>query len=337
MSVILGLFRLAVALAAAGIGAAAIAAWFGFAVPFFDLFNHFQVLLIAGSLILLIVVLVIFVGSSWRWPLAALLVLGLIASALTVVPETMAGMAPRPPLPGDGRTVLKLMTHNLFGLNYDMERVAALIARENPDIIALQEYFPEQRGRLDSLIRGAYPYSVYCVGGKRANIAIYAKQQFVQTIDGDCTTDFAKAGRTSHILATFTLAGGAKFAVLTTHFEWPLPPERLQKQLPTILAAIKRVTVPLIVAGDFNATPWSYQQRQFAADTGLTRQTHGILTWPMRFWLKGWRDTLPFIPLDQIMSRGDVEVHDLHAGAATGSDHLPLFMTFSVPTSPLTP
>jgi len=330
MSVVIGLVRLAVGLAAAGIGAAAIAAWFGFAVPFFDLFNHFQVLLIAGSLILLVVVLVVFAGSSWRWPLTGLLALGLIASALTVVPETMAGTAPRPPLPGSGRTVLKLMTHNLFGLNYDMERAAALIARENPDIIALQEYFPEQRERLDPLIRGAYPYSVYCVGGKRANIAIYAKLQFTQTVDGDCTTDFAKAGRTAHILATFTLAGGQKLAVLTTHFEWPLPPERLEKQLPTILAAIKGVTVPLIVAGDFNATPWSYQQRQFAADAGLTRQTHGILTWPMRFWLKGWRDTFPFIPLDQIMTRGDVEVHDIHAGTATGSDHLPLLMTFWV-------
>jgi endonuclease/exonuclease/phosphatase (EEP) superfamily protein YafD len=330
MSVILGLVRLAVALAAAGIGAVAIAAWFGFAVPFFDLFNHFQVVLIAGSLILLVIVLIAFTGlPSLRWPLTALLVLGLMASAITVVPETMALTAPRPPVP-EGRTVLKLMTHNLFGLNYDMERVAALITREDPDIIALQEYFPEQRSRLDPLIRGTYPYSVYCVGGKRANIAIYAKLQFTQTVDGDCTTDFAKAGRTSHILATFMLAGGTKFAVLTTHFEWPLPPERLEKQLPTILAALKSVTLPLIVAGDFNATPWSYQQRQFASDTGLTRQTHGILTWPMRFWLKGWRNTVPFIPLDQIMSRGDVEVHDIHAGTTTGSDHLPLFMTFSV-------
>jgi len=329
MSVILGLLRLAVGLAAAGLGAAAVAAWFGFAVPFFDLFNHFQVVLIAGSLILIVMVLIVFAGTSLRWPLAALLVLGLIASAVTVVPETMAGIEARPPLP-QGRTALKLMTHNLFGLNYDMPRVAELITRENPDIIALQEYFPEQRSRLDPLIKPAYPYSAYCVGGKRANLAIYSKLPFAEAQDGDCTDDLAKAGRTSHILATFALPNGAKFAVLTTHFEWPLPPERLKLQLPVLLAAIKSVSVPLVMVGDFNSAPWSYEQRHFASDAGLTRQTHGILTWPMRFWIKGWRDTFPVLPLDQVMTKGDIEVHDLHPGTATGSDHLPLITTFSV-------
>jgi endonuclease/exonuclease/phosphatase (EEP) superfamily protein YafD len=196
--------------------------------------------------------------------------------------------------------------------------------------VALQEYFIEQRGPLDPLIRGAYPYSVYCVGGKRANMAIYSKLPFVQTQDGDCTTDGSNTRRTAHILARFTLANGAAFSVLTTHLEWPIPPQRLRDQLPTLMAAIKGAPEPLLVVGDFNSTPWSYFQRQLARDAGLTRQTHGLLTFPMRFWIAGWRDAVPFLPLDQVMTRGNVTIHDVRTGPPTGSDHLPIVATFSV-------
>jgi len=330
MTVIVGLLRLGFGAAALGLGGAAIAAWFGFAVPFFDLFNHFQLILIAASVVALIGVLVLFGGSFWSWPLSGLLVLGLAASAVTVGPETMAAFAPRPPLPTDGRQVITLMTHNLFGLNYDMPRMARYIASVKPDILAFQEHFPEQREGLDPLLRATYPYSVYCVGGKRANIAIFSKLPFEQVQDGDCTRDPLAAGRTAHILVRFTLSSGAQFALLTTHFDWPFPIERQAKQRQTIIDAVRGVTVPLIVVGDFNSTPWSYAQRNFATDAGLTRQTHGNLTWPVWLWVFGWRATWPFLPLDQVMTKGDIAIHDLQAGQPTGSDHLPIIVKFSV-------
>jgi endonuclease/exonuclease/phosphatase (EEP) superfamily protein YafD len=330
MTALLGLLRLGLALVALGLSGTAVAAWFGFAVPLFDLFNHFQVPLIAGMLVALIGVLVLFIGSSWQLLLSVVLLAGLAASALTVVPETVAELRPHAPLPGDGRPVIKLMTHNLFGLNYDMRRVARVIAAENPDIVALQEYFPEQRERLPQLLAATYPYSTHCVGGKRANIALFSKLPFEQAADGDCTTDPAAAGRTAHILATFTLPDGSRFAVLTTHFDWPYPIERQRRQRETIVKAIKAVTVPLLVVGDFNSTPWSYAQRDFAAEAGLDRQTHGLLTWPLMFSIKGWRSTPPILPLDQVMTRGPVAIHDLHTAAPTGSDHLPIVVTFSL-------
>jgi len=334
MLFLLGLVRLLVGLVALGLAGAAIAAWFGFLVPFFDLFNHLQVVLIAGLVIALLLVGLMFIGSAWQWPLLGLVALGLVASAITVGPETMAALAPRPPLPSDGRQVIKLMTHNLFGLNRDMERVASVIAAEDPDIVALQEFFPEQRARLPQLLAPRYPYSVRCIGGKRANIAIFSKLPFDEAQDGDCPEDDSGTQRTAHILATFTLANGTRFAVLTTHFDWPFPIERQRQQRDVIVNALKGVAVPLLVVGDFNSTPWSYAQRDFADAAGLTRQTHGILTWPVRFWVKGWRNTLPFLPLDQVMTRGAVTIHDIHAGPPTGSDHLPIIVTFSLPPSP---
>jgi endonuclease/exonuclease/phosphatase (EEP) superfamily protein YafD len=325
-----GLIRLVLGLAALGTGLVAIAAWFGSLVPFFDLFNHFQAVLIGALVVLALLVFFGFSGSQWRGPFTGLLLLGLFCSALTVVPETIALFSPRPALPADGRPVLKLMTHNLFGLNYDMQRVAQVVADENPDIVAFQEYFPPQRARLPKLLAASYPYSAYCVGGKRANIALYSKLPFTQVNDGDCTTNLKDAARTSHILASFTLPNGQQFDVLTTHFDWPFPIERQQQQRDTIETAVQGVNGPLLLVGDFNSTPWSYAQRSFADEAGLDRQTHGIFTWPLRFSIKGWRDTLPFLPLDQVMTKGSVVVHEIHAAPSTGSDHLPLVVTFSI-------
>ena len=330
MTILLGLVRLGLALAAFGLAAAAVSARLGFAVPMLDLFNHLQIMLISGLVAVLLLSLLIFIGSAWQPLVLAVTALGLVASAIAVVPETIAAFQSRAPLPTDGRPVLKLFSNNIFGLNYDMQRVARVVAAEDPDIIALQEYFPDQRGALDPLLRPKYPYSAYCVGGKRANLAIYSKLPFVQTEDGDCSTDSANTKRTAHILARFTLPDGSSFSVLTSHLEWPIPPYRLAEQLPVLLPAIKGAPDPLIVVGDFNSAPWSHFQQQFAADAGLTRQTHGTPTFPMRFWIKGWRDTVPFLPLDQVMSRGAVAIHDIHTAAADGSDHLPMVVTFSV-------
>ena len=36
------------------------------------------------------------------------------------------------------------------------------------------------------------------------------------------------------------------------------------------------------------------------------------------------------VPLDHVLVRGGVQVHEIHAGTDTGSDHLPVFVTFSV-------
>lgn len=329
MIIALGLLRLGLVLAMLALTTGSILALLGSAVPALDLFNHFQAVLLAGLLVAVVAVPLLFIGRPWQLPLTGIAVLGLVASAWTVVPEFTASLAPRTPLPSDGRPVLKLMTHNLFALNHNMARVAGVIAAEDPDIIALQEFFPEQREELPGLLKPRYPYSINCTGGRRANIAIYSKLPFQAQTVGACEGSTAPETRITRIVATFTLIGGQTFSVLTTHLDWPFPIARQQQETADLATAVEAVKGPLLVVGDFNSTPWSYIQRNFAATTGLIRQTHGILTFPMRFWVVGWRDTLPFLPLDQVMTRG-IDIHDLHAGARSGSDHLPIVTSFSI-------
>ena len=118
------------------------------------------------------------------------------------------------------------MTHNIFGLNYDMKRLAAVIEAEKPDIVALQEYFPAQ-SELDGLLKPTYPYAVRCQGGKRANLGLYSKIPFDREMSAaDCPSDAFGKQRTAHIIAGFTLSDGTHFSVMTTHMDWPFPIER---------------------------------------------------------------------------------------------------------------
>ncbi|WDR02994.1 endonuclease/exonuclease/phosphatase family protein [Devosia algicola] len=329
MSSIIKLLRLGLLSGALGGGAIAILAFFGFAVPAFDLFNHGQIFLLPASLLGVFIVAILLRGRR-RLVAVGIVGLGLAASASILVPEYLAGVQQRPTEPRD-RPVITMMTHNLFGLNYNMKEVLAAILADKPDIIVLQEYFGEQASDLDPLLKPAYPYSVRCRGGKRANIALYSKLKFEQVLDGNCPDNAYVTRRTAHITAKFTLKDGTAFTVMTTHMDWPLPIARQHDELDRLSAAVELVKGPLVLAGDFNSAPWAYALRGFIEGNGFTRQTLNLVTYPMRWYYFGaWRDTIPFLPLDQVLTRNGIVVHSLKAGQRTASDHLPVVFRFSV-------
>jgi len=331
MRLLIRALRILLSIGALGVSALAVLAVLGFAVPYFDLLNHLQALLFIGTLLSLLFVPALLGRGVWRRFVLAATATGFFASAITVVPEFTASLQPRPPVPASGQTVVKVMTHNLFGMNYDMLRVLDVIKREQPDIIALQEFFGEQRSELGPLLKETYPYSVFCRGGKRANLGLFSKLPFTQEQGAACPDDAYGAQRTGHILGLFELPDGSHFSLMTTHLDWPAPKmARQREEFAELQAAVAEVEGPLVVVGDFNSTSWSYALRGFGRSTGLTRQDHGLLTYPALFYyLGGWRETLPFLPLDHVFTRG-VAVHDLHTAGMTGSDHLPVVFTFTV-------
>ncbi|MEO7221516.1 MAG: endonuclease/exonuclease/phosphatase family protein, partial [Devosia sp.] len=207
MRVILRLLRVLAALLILATALPAIMALAGFVVPVFDLFNHLQLLLFFGTMAAAIAALVLGMRQWWK----VLAVLGFAASAWTFVPEWLMSLSPRQSV--SDVTTLKVMTHNIFGLNYDMARVDAAIREEDPDIVALQEYFPEQAG-LGALLKDRYPYAVRCQGGKRANLGLYSKIPFTQEMAaGECPENAQGTQRTAHIIAGFTLSTGTSFTL----------------------------------------------------------------------------------------------------------------------------
>ena len=307
----------------------AIAGLLGSLVPLFDLFNHAQILLFPATLLGLVIVALVLRGTLRSVALIYVFV-GFAASANVMLPEFAAALQTRPAAPARG--TITMMTHNLFGMNYQMAQVTAAIQAEDPDIIVLQEYFGEQATDLHPRLLAEYPFFARCRGGKRANLGLYSRLPFEQVQDGACPSNAYVTDRTGHILARFQADGDKPFSVLTTHMDWPIPVDRQREQLAALSAVVDEIEGPLILAGDFNSTPWSYALRAFVAGNGLVRETMNLLTFPMSWhYLGAWRDTVPFLPLDHVMTRGGVVVHQIGLGRPTASDHLPVVFRFSVP------
>lgn len=327
MSLVFKLIRLGCVLGALGVATLSILALFGFALPELDLLNHAQIFLLPGTVVALAIVGMALRGQ--RRSLAMIYVLvAIAASANVMVPEFINGLREHPAATGQ---TIRMMTHNLFGMNYEMDKVSAAILSEDPDIIVFQEYFGEQATDLHPLLLAKYPFFVRCRGGKRANLGLYSRILFEQVEDGACPNNAYGTTRTAHILAMFHPGDGKAFSVITTHMDWPIPVQRQRDQLAALSGVVGRIEGPMILAGDFNSTPWSYSLRTFVADNGLVRETVNLVTYPLRwYYLGAWRDTLPFLPLDHVMTRGGIVVHDLHAGQRTASDHLPVVFDFSV-------
>jgi endonuclease/exonuclease/phosphatase (EEP) superfamily protein YafD len=328
MSLFPRLIRLGFVLGALGVATLPILALFGFALPELDLLNHAQILLLPGTLIALAIVAFALRGRGREIALIFVIV-GIGASASVMVPEFVGARQARPAAPDAG--TITMMTHNLFGRNYEMDRVTAAIFAEDPDIIVLQEYFGDQATDLHPALLARYPFFVRCRGGKRANLGLYSRLPFTQVDDGACPNDAYGTARTAHILAEFRAENGKPFSVITTHMDWPIPVQRQRDQLNALSGVVDKIEGPMILAGDFNSTPWSYSLRNFVARNGLVRETMNLLTFPMSwYYFRAWRDTLPFLPLDHVMTRGGIVVHDIGTGRPTASDHLPVVFRFSV-------
>ncbi len=323
----------------------AIVAALGFIHPSLDVFNHLQPIIFVATFICLLVSPLFLRTDKWQALAITIAATGFLSSAIIFVPEIVLGLQDKSNPIEENQQAYKLLTHNIFGKNYDMQRLANSINYQNPDIITLQEYFPYQRERLHPLLIKNYPYFSICTGGKRANIAIYAKMAFERLPASVCADD--QEQRTSQIFAKFMREDEKEFVVLTTHLDWPMQVSKLddgenllegiclafarkQEQYKKLAKAIKDISEPLILAADFNSTSWSYALRNFAVNNKLKLLTRGFLTYPNRFYIFGWRSTIPIIPLDHIMVTDNIIIHDVTKGEPAGSDHNSVIISFSI-------
>lgn len=347
MRLLVRLLRALFAVAVTGLALVAVAAFLGFAVPVFDVINHLQPAIFPGVLAALVLGPLLAPFQPLKGFVVATAATGFLASAVVVVPEFVSGFVPRAAVAQPDRQSYKLMTWNIFGENRDTAGAARMIHAEDPDIVAIQEYLDVQHTRLHPLLVQRYPYWARCAGGYRAYVAIYSRLPFADLSQGACENDHDPE-RTARVIARFSGSGGASFTVVSTHLDWPVQvsplfspdmgwrdridamTRRQRDQFAVLAEAVAGLDGPVVLAGDFNATPWSYALRRFAPAAGLVRHTYNLPTFPTLVHWRGWRVTPPVLPIDHVFTRGGLEVHEVRTGAPAGSDHRPVIAWFSV-------
>ncbi|MGD9967381.1 MAG: endonuclease/exonuclease/phosphatase family protein [Hyphomonadaceae bacterium] len=204
------------------------------------------------------------------------------------------------------------------------EGVTDYIINADADFVMLAEYHAEGRA-IPEEIRAAYPYFSNCVEPHDCNVVILSRHEPVSE-----RLEMAAGQSGLRMVWTDYAIAGAPLRLMAVHMRRPYPAARYlahRRELLAFLGDSDRNN--LILAGDFNATPWSFALRQFDEQSGLSRHDRAIVTWPAARWT---RLRLPapeaFMPLDHVYSGANWQLVSVRRGPRTGADHFPIEAEF---------
>lgn len=273
--------------------------------PIFELFNHGRPAVALGTLA--IAALAVITGRKALMIAAAALVvanIGLFAFALQGTAVAASGPAKR---------FARIVTFNVWMGNRHMDEVAKFLNDADADIVVTEELMPWQRDGLRYLVKDRYPYSI-----GRFDVVMFSRYPIKEAgeIRGRSSNPMA---RRAMLTWTTVEINGMTFDIAGVHNAYPFHAMDQAAYMPMLIEFARERERPLIVAGDFNLTPWSVKLQRFGADTGLRRFNTFTPTWPMN------RRTLPpFVAIDNIFASPEFALIDIKAGPALGSDHRPL-------------
>ncbi len=226
---------------------------------------------------------------------------------------------------GDGRP-LTVLYANLWDRNPEPDALAAMLRALDADILITSETtrrVVEGAGGL----RAAYPYRlVSSDAGEALRTAIWSKYPLS---DGELYLNNTVAPTGAAAIAD--LGGGATLGLIGAHFSRPF--ERLHRtQVEALGPMAEKLGHPLIVAGDFNASPWSWVVARAAEVTGTDVLGGYRVTWRGRY-----RTPLGPLPapwghqIDQMLLSGGIGVETVETVELPGSDHRGLLVRLRIP------
>jgi len=270
-----------------------LAGWF----PPLELFNHFRPFLLAGSTALLALA-----GLTGPRRLA---VTGGVLAATNLALFALAFQGSAEAAPPASDRFLRIVTFNLWLGNPQLERVAAFLEQADGDIVVIEEVTSEQRTQLLALIGSHYPHIIGSTG-----ILILSKlpARAAGHVNGPRLQGWARIPMIQW--ARFE-ANCVAFEVAGVHFAWPFNPLDQAADTTALISYVRGRSAPLVVAGDFNLTPWSVKLQRVIRETELRRSNTFVATWPAK---------RPFAAIDNIFVSPSFSVINLVAGPRLGSD-----------------
>ncbi len=223
---------------------------------------------------------------------------------------------------GDGAR-LRLAAINVHTTNERSDLVLEFLRATEADVILLMEVNDRWITALQSLT-ATHPHQIAEPREDNFGIALFSRIPLMNAN----VVEFGDAEVPS-LVATIAVDEREVY-LLGTH---PLPPSTAayararNEQLRGIAAWTREQTLPVIVLGDLNATPWSPFFTAVLRDTGLrdTAKGRGLGgTWPAWF-------PLGRIPLDHCLVSPSIAVVDRRLGPRVGGDHLPLVVEVLLP------
>ena len=246
-----------------------------------------------------------------------------MASTILIAPEALAAL--RAPRDAIAHPALRIVEFNLWAHNRDQGATAEWILGQDADIVVLEEAFGGTE-RIMARLRERYRFETACIHNPCSSVIM---SRIRPTATGGMDHEPGRP-RLAGAWATFDGPGGP-FTVVGAHLTWPYPAGPQRAQMDQLAGTLRRFPRErLIVAGDFNAAPWSFALHAQDLAFGIPRYTRALPSWPAAPYTR-WRIELPFpvLPIDHVYAGPGWSQVRVVRGPRLGSDHYPLMVTLS--------
>ena len=253
--------------------------------------------------------------------LASAAVLYVCVRSLDLIGSARRGNAPA--FAGSG-SELKVVTFNVLNDNRaNADKVRDFLIAQDADFIFLQEArgFVFASGGPEAAARQlgpSYPYRSGCEPGRRCSLLLLSKHPLRAVRRPD-----VPLGYNRFVIAEADVRG-RDVTLVGVHLSKPLEGGLQERELALVADIVKDLPRPLILAGDFNAAPWSTALRRFLTKAGLGYSYGYHPTWPV------WARWLG-LPIDHVIVDGLRAVEARAWPNAMGSNHLPVVAKMAAP------
>lgn len=279
--------------------------------PLVQLMAYTPYVLMLALLALLLVVL------CRRWLAAGFLGLAVIALSLAVIPRAIGGPESVP----DSRPV-RILTFNLAKSRADTQSVVDEASRRQADLVFLQELTRNKAKELNQAgLAAAYPHQVMSFSDKFGN-AIWSRWPLVRR---------EPLPVKEQPRADIQVPDSIPIEVVSVHPTAPIHRsdmklwERDYKALPPAFSA----RVPIVLAGDFNAT-LDHDNLRDLIDTGY-RDAGEVIGDGL---VPTWPSTIQFPPpvtIDHVLAEKGISFSEYEVVKLPGSDHKAVFAEILLP------
>jgi endonuclease/exonuclease/phosphatase (EEP) superfamily protein YafD len=287
-----------------------------------ELVAHFRNQYLILSLIISTVLFVLWIKRYLQHKV--ILIIALVVLGLNAV-DIMPWYLPNPQkVNGNIPQTVRVLSFNINTRNTHLQEIIKFVQDTKPDVALFIEINQDMSESLKTALKKSLPYYFRSPGG---GLAIFSRLPF-QDAKGD---NFSGQGN-HNLIATLEI-GQQPVQFIGTHPLVPIKSSTFNSrniQLKALGNYIATLNQPVILAGDFNLTPWSPYYRQLIHKIKLhnTRLGFGILpSWPRSTTYKtfpGWMIPLLNIPIDHCFVSKHFQVANIYTGDNVNSDHAPL-------------
>ncbi len=224
------------------------------------------------------------------------------------------GLSPAMAIPGTAvhagpPASITLVQLNLSFRNTALDSVAALVREQKADVVTLQEVNRDTRAVIESL-GDDYRQVVLCPFAGVGGVAVLSRLELAPGESSGCADGEGMAWLR-------VMIEGRAVSVATLHLHWPYP-FRQARQIDALEPRLRKIPRPILLAGDFNAAPWSHAAARIADATETTIAGGLRPSFSIRF--GGWVPSIT-LPIDHVLLPNGMVVQDIRLGPGPGSDH----------------